>query len=330
MADKKVFVDTDAGWDDWIALILLLQSEDVDVVGITVNGIGEAHIDPGVQNIVDFIAFLGHPDIPVYTGPLAPISYSNVFPNPFRQSVDEFYGLEVPSSENSPSSEDYRQGLLQAILTYGDDLEVICIGGFTGLRHYQDFPEAVAPKKITAMGGAVNVAGNIKDLFADAYPYNTEGEWNLFIDPVAANQVVNDDLSDFYRSTVIAITPLDASYQVPLTQDIVDQYSDESTPLVSFVFQLLNLKLEEAMAGGYEEYFYDPLAVSVAILGSEIAQRMLVGSFSVVDEFPDEMQDRLGKLEFVGATGKRNFYVSEVNAEAYYGFMSEMVHREIP
>lgn len=325
MAHRKIFVDTDAGWDDWIALILLCTSQEVDVVGISVNGVGEAHITPGVQNIVDLLAYIGRTDIPVYEGPRAPMSYSNVFPNPFRQSVDAFYGFPMPPSGLHPSTLDYRQALRQAVSEY-PELEVLCIGGFTAMRHYMDYAGAIAPVDVVAMGGAVTVPGNIADLFAEAYPFNKTGEWNLFIDPVAADQVVRASAAGFYAGTAMRFVPLDASYQVPLTQAVVDQYANLQNKAGKFVHYVLALKLQEATQGGYGEFFYDPLAAAImldpAIVAANGEQQ---GYFTVTSDFPDEMQDSLGTLHYLAQASATDSYVSTVDAQAYYAQMYQSV-----
>lgn len=325
MAKRKIFVDTDAGWDDWIALILLCTSQDVDVVGVSVNGVGEAHITPGVQNIVDLLAYIGRTDIPVYVGPKAPISYSNVFPNSFRNRVDSFYGFDMPKSGLQPSPLDYREGLRCAVSEY-PQLEVLSIGGFTGLRHYMDYTGAAAPSSVVAMGGAVDVAGNIADLFAEAYPFNTTGEWNLFIDPTAADQVVQPCASGFYSNTAIRFVPLDASYQVPLTQDVVEQYEHLTNKAGTFVYYVLNLKLQEAQQGGYGEFFYDPLAAAIMLNPSIVESGgEQTGTFSVTCDFPDEMQDHLGTLVYTPQPTAKDSYISKVDAQSYYLLMYQSV-----
>lgn len=48
---RSIIIDTDAGWDDWLALLLLMKSPEVQIPGITVTGVGEAHLTPGMNNL---------------------------------------------------------------------------------------------------------------------------------------------------------------------------------------------------------------------------------------------------------------------------------------
>src|SRR4051812_31557639 len=46
-----VLIDTDMAFDDWTAILYLLNSKKVEVKGIAVSGTGEAHCDIGTGNM---------------------------------------------------------------------------------------------------------------------------------------------------------------------------------------------------------------------------------------------------------------------------------------
>ena len=58
------------------------------------------------------------------------------------------------------------------------------------------------------MGGAVNVPGNLTDFSTN--PANVTAEWNIYVDPVAADEVFRSGLP-------IVLVPLDATNQVNAT-----------------------------------------------------------------------------------------------------------------
>ena len=63
---------------------------------------------------------------------------------------------------------------------------------------------------IYMMGGAVDISGNIVEV--DPSIKNTTAEWNIYVDPDAADRV--------FRSGVpITMVGLDVTNQVPVTQD---------------------------------------------------------------------------------------------------------------
>ena len=82
-----LIIDTDAGWDDWIAISYLVKnqaSSDYKIIGIVSNGVGEAHLNPGFKNIKNIVSLAGNPDIQVYAGSSKPLKYKNKFPENFR------------------------------------------------------------------------------------------------------------------------------------------------------------------------------------------------------------------------------------------------------
>ena len=62
---RHVVVDTDLAFDDIMALLYLLQRDDVAIDAVTITGTGEAHCDPGVRNALALLALGGAPDTPV-------------------------------------------------------------------------------------------------------------------------------------------------------------------------------------------------------------------------------------------------------------------------
>jgi len=43
---RSIVIDTDAGWDDWLALLYIMKVPGLQILGITVTGAGEAHLIP--------------------------------------------------------------------------------------------------------------------------------------------------------------------------------------------------------------------------------------------------------------------------------------------
>ncbi|MFX1579933.1 MAG: nucleoside hydrolase, partial [Promethearchaeota archaeon] len=68
----KVFVDTDAGPDDFSALMYLLRHPSVTVIGIGVS-CGVSYVDHGVSNTLRVLEYLGINNIPVAAGKYTPL-----------------------------------------------------------------------------------------------------------------------------------------------------------------------------------------------------------------------------------------------------------------
>ncbi len=46
---QNIIIDTDMGWDDVLAIALLVKNPNINILGITVTGCGETHLEDGVS-----------------------------------------------------------------------------------------------------------------------------------------------------------------------------------------------------------------------------------------------------------------------------------------
>ncbi|MCK5883935.1 MAG: nucleoside hydrolase, partial [Bacteriovoracaceae bacterium] len=70
---KKVIIDCDPGIDDSLALLLALNSPELDVIGLTVVA-GNVPVELGATNALKVLDLVGRTDIPVYLGEARPIA----------------------------------------------------------------------------------------------------------------------------------------------------------------------------------------------------------------------------------------------------------------
>lgn len=246
-----VIIDTDFAADDWMAILYLLQHPGVNVQAITLTGAGETHCEPGVQNALNLIALAGHPDIPVTCGRETPLEGRNAFPSEWRAAVDTMLGISLDASEAAPYDGD-AVALLQETITASEQMPVLLtLGPLTNIAElFAASPEMVSQvARIVIMGGAVDVPGNV-------WLGDGSAEWNIYVDPVAADQVLAS-------GATIALVPLDATNDAPATPAFVRGLRDDrTTPSAEFVYQILAAQSDFIGSGGY--YFWDPLAAAVA------------------------------------------------------------------
>lgn len=205
-----ILIDTDMAPDDWIAILFLLNREDVRVGAITVCGTGEAHAVPGARNALKLLALAGDHDIPVAAGRSRPLEGTRSFPRVMRWAMDRLLLLPLPDSPRSPSPLSAVDLMASTLRESDQPVTVFSFGPLTNLALcLQKHPAAAANiSSIYCMGGALEVPGNIHTL--RPFSRNRTAEWNIYIDPVAANIV--------FRSQIpVTIVPLDASNPVPVT-----------------------------------------------------------------------------------------------------------------
>jgi inosine-uridine nucleoside N-ribohydrolase len=255
-APRSFVVDTDMAADDWMALLYLLRRPDVAVKAITVSGTGEAHCAPGVRHALDLVAFANRAMIPLACGRDTPLHGRHAFPTSWREDVDSLLGLTLPEATTTGAQQSAVELLTSTIQSSSHKVVVVTLGPLTNLAEaLQRTPSLVRNvEMVYVMGGAVTAPGNISD--AGAGINNRAAEWNIYIDPHAA-QVV------FASGAPITLVPLDATNHAPLSAAFYQRLEqDHVTPVASFVFDVLTKRHDFIESGGY--YFWDPLAAALA------------------------------------------------------------------
>lgn len=302
---KHVLIDTDADFDDYMAISYLLKHPTIAVEGITVTGIGAVHLSHGTQNISDFLTVFNDPKIeriPVAAGFQRPMVYSNTFPYDARQAADQHYDAPFPRSNPNPIIGDAMAFLIETLESASHNFTVLMIGGGTTWGHLFQQAETDANlrgllhskiDRIVMMGGNLlpeyvspGADGNIQDTLGDQpYYTNAVAEWNIFLDPLAAQYVFNFGIE-------VQLVALNASNQIPITQDFVNTLASIGNPVSEFLTQVLNSSTIAPGIGNYL-YFWDPLA-AVTITYPEYVSFTRY-HLSVEQELNEE-QDTSGKL----------------------------------
>lgn len=263
-------VDTDMGADDAMALLFALRDPTLDVRAITVVGTGIAHCKPGVRNARALLALAGAAEVPVACGPTEPLAGDAAFPEEWRSAADGFFGLDLPdpSGQLSDPSPLGAAGLVTRILEHEPrPVDVLALGPLTTLGGvFRERPElADQIGRIVIMGGAIDAAGNVLD--------NAVAEWNVFIDPSAANLVLRSGVP-------ITLVPLDATDDAPLTEFFVREL--ESSPATAEIDLLRDLLAANPSFLDGDYFFWDPLAA--VVLADESVARFEQMGLSVIDE----------------------------------------------
>jgi pyrimidine-specific ribonucleoside hydrolase len=270
---KPVIFDTDMAHEDMFSALFLLSHPNVDVKAITVSGTGEAHCGPGVSHALGLVALSGYKDIPVACGRETPLAGNHVFPAGWRQAVDNAYGVEIPAggAASDLSASDLIIDILQ---NSNEAITIVAVGPLTNLAEsLQKAPDiGTKIKEIYIMGGAVEAKGNVGNSGVNIQ--NEYAEWNIYIDPVAANIV-------FKSGIPIVLIPLDATKDVPVTRDFYKALDkNRNTPAAKLVYEMLTANLDFVDSGGFQ--FWDSLTSSAFTDQSIVKYKEL--KLSVVEE----------------------------------------------
>jgi inosine-uridine nucleoside N-ribohydrolase len=245
-----IVIDTDMGPDDWMAILFLFQVPGVDIRAITVTGAGMAHLGFGATHALDLALLAGRPNTPVAFEWITPEIGDNVFPDSLRLQTDFFLGIPHQTSNRPLSRLSAADMLIDVIKRSKQKVTLVALGPLNNLAEAITCEPSIVDKikMIYIMGGAINVPGNVP---------NSNAEWNIYIDPVAALQV-------FKSGAPITLVPLDATNQVPVTLDFYYTLGEQQTTHeAKFVFQTLTAKLDWIVTKRY--FFFDPLAAAIAV-----------------------------------------------------------------
>ena len=252
---RPVVIDTDMAADDWMALLYLLRRPDVAVKAITVTGDGEAHCEPGTRHALGLVALANRGVIPVACGRTTPLQGAHAFPAQWRADVDSLLGLTLPPTTTTVTQQTAVDLLTSVIQASPQQVVLLTLGPLTNVAEALQRTPALVKKlaMIYIMGGAVEVPGNIAE--SGAGINNRVAEWNMYVDPHAAQVVLASGAS-------ITLIPLDATNHVPVTDSFYQRLkADHVSPVAGFVFDVLTKRYALIQSGGL--YFWDPLAAAV-------------------------------------------------------------------
>ncbi|MCP3966719.1 MAG: nucleoside hydrolase [Lentisphaerae bacterium] len=250
-----IIIDSDMAQDDWLAIIYTLERPDSNVLAITIPDTGESGGPIGLEIAKGLSLLLGQGNIPVGYGTEKPFVGNNEFPMEWRKMIKTVHNIVLPKNNFPDYGDKGVQLLIDTIEKYPDKVTILALGPLTNIAvAFDKRPDLVKKvREIVIMGGAVRVAGNVSESTPSIT--NKTAEWNLFIDPVAADKV-------FRSGAPIYLVPLDACNNVPIDEhfyDIVNSYHPTSAS--SFVHRILETRKEFMNEGAW--YFWDPLAATL-------------------------------------------------------------------
>ena len=179
----RVVIDADTGTDDAIALVMAVNSPELQIDSVTTVA-GNARLADTTRNALRLLSYLGRPDIPVSKGADRPLRVKNRFS--YHYHGPGGLTTRLPTTDSRPIEARAAEHLLSAADQAGGDLEIIALGPLTNVaRAINRGPDQMKRvKHIYVMGGAVEVPGNV----------TPTAEFNIYADPHAASIVFDSGI----------------------------------------------------------------------------------------------------------------------------------------
>lgn len=255
-ATHRVHLDCDTGIDDALAIAHLLSRPDVDLLGISTVS-GNTTAAQAARNTLDLLALGGRGQVPVAVGADGPLVGDYRGGAPHVHGENGIGNIELPRAAGVEAPLTGPRQIVLAAEQHPGELELIAVGPLTNLAHAleleEDLPRLV--KRVTIMGGAVWVPGNITE-YAEA---------NIANDPEAARAV-------FSAGWPVTLVPLDVTLQHSIGIEEQRALAERGTAFHTALAEMLDAYLDfyERFYAERRAALHDPLATMLAV-GDSVA-----------------------------------------------------------
>ncbi|HEV3253317.1 MAG TPA: nucleoside hydrolase [Candidatus Acidoferrales bacterium] len=247
-AARKVIIDTDPGTDDAMAILLALNSPELDVQAITVVP-GNVTPQQGLENALKLVSLAGRCDIPVAGGAQHPL-FQKLVTAEFWHGKNGLANVELPPSKCHADARFAPDLIIQIVHAFPHQITLIPVGPETNIALALERDPSIAGlvKDVVVMGGSIS-GGNV----------NASAEANIFGDPEAA-QIV------FQAGWPLTMVGLDVGDKTLFTRKHLEALRRTHGPMNDFAGKVMEFLIRLSEKYGYEGApMYDPLAVGAAI-----------------------------------------------------------------
>jgi purine nucleosidase len=273
---RKIIINEDCsgpGGSNMQTLALLIQSSQVEVLGITVAS-GDQWRDEEVAHALRLLEILGRSDIPVMSGAAFPLvhtreeslqsqerygkmAYAGAWDERWWHEPFVVPPLQEGQPSSKPSDEDAAHFLVRMVHKYPHEVTIYEGAPMTNLALAisLDPQFAVLAEELVFMGGSLNPQTSDPE-FAN----NPRHEFNFWFDPEAAHIVLRAP----WRK--ITCTPVDISIKARLTPEMVKRIDSSGTPLAHYIARYYQ-------PGQGNDYMWDELAAAAWIDPSLITRQ---------------------------------------------------------
>ena len=275
-ARRKVIIDQDTagpGGSNMNTLLLLLQSPQVEVLGITVVT-GDQWRNEEVARTLRLLEIIGRTDVPVIPGAEFPlvrrrnetrlwqerygkVAYAGAWDDRWWHEPNVIPTLAEGSPATKASDEDAAHFLVRTVRKYPHEVTIYEGGPMTDLA----IATSIDPEFPTLAQELVFMGGSLSPQTDDPeFVNNPRHEFNFWLDPEAAKIGLRAPWKK------ITCTPVDISIRTHLTPAMVKQIDASGTPLARYIARFFQ-------PGPPFDYMWDELAAAAWIDPSIITER---------------------------------------------------------
>lgn len=247
-AGKKVIIDTDPGTDDAMAIMLALNSPELDVRAITVVP-GNVTARQGLDNALKMISLANRCDIPVAAGAQHPIFQKSVTAE-YWHGKNGLANIELPASNCKVDRRFGPDLIIEIVKANPHEITLLPIGPLTNIAIAVLKDPSIVPlvKEVIIMGGSIS-GGNSTGA----------AEANIFGDPEAA-QIT------FQAGWPLTMAGLEVGDKTLFSKAYLQRLGQTHGPINDFIYKVAKFLVDQSAQFGTDgSPMYDPTAIGTAI-----------------------------------------------------------------
>lgn len=236
--------DDDGSQDGFAALAYMLANPQFDVEAITMShGVARPENEDFQTGLKQLLGRLDATDIPVGIGSPVPLSGDNAFPSFIRDDADRFYAPFVSVPDTVPDVEftEAAELIVETVNNSPEPVAILSMGSLTNIAQAIRIDPSIVNNisVLQTMGGAVFVPGNLGVVPEPPYSTNDVAEFNIWLDPLAAEEVFNAGESGLN----IQMMPLDGTDKIEFTRDDYQAWLETGTTESTVAAEFLDFSL---------------------------------------------------------------------------------------
>lgn len=220
-----IWIDTDTGVDDAVALLCALKLDKLAIRGISAVA-GNVEHAKTFKNCRNVLAYAGREDIKVYPGAIKPMCVELDDASEVH-GKDGLGGVEIPDSSAEKETMHAWDAIYEAAKKEGGKLQIVAVGPLTNIANaiisHPDLKDMI--ERILIMGGAA-VGGNA----------TMAAEFNIYADPHSAETVMQSDIP-------VVMFGLDVTVDAYLDGKDIQDIRDFNTKISKFFVDVVQSNL---------------------------------------------------------------------------------------
>jgi inosine-uridine nucleoside N-ribohydrolase len=245
---RKVVIDTDPGTDDAMAILLALNSPELDVRALTVVA-GNVVVEQGLENALRLVSLAGRCDVLVAKGASHPLVQKLVTAE-FFHGASGLGNVELPAPTCQADASFAPDLIIELIHQYPRQITLVPLGPLTNIALALRKDPSIVPlvREVVLMGGGI--AGGNATAAAEA---------NIYNDPEAARAV-------FEAGWSLTMVGLNVTEKTLFTRAELNRLARTRGRENDFAVGVLSFMVDLASKLGTEGTpMHDPLAVGAVI-----------------------------------------------------------------